>query len=374
MNEFAIKHKLKWGKEKCNIMRVGKHKGVPQSWKLGDIDIEETSEYKYLGDIITNNGKNTKNIEARKNKLQATTININTIASSEVLNRVETAVLLELHEKMSITAYLNNSETWILNKGDTSLIEKSEIHSIKDLFDLPLHTPNTAIIYTFGLLYTKIRIDQKQLIYLKRILSRNNEDWTRKTLNILKDMNIGWFQNIQTILHEYELPTDFTMITNTATNIWKHKVHTAIEKKNKERIIKECFSTIDGIPKEKTKTTSIIKKLAESQYRRNVQPEILKTTKHEAKTILMARYGMLQCGKNYKGTLSEICNLCNCTDDENHRLSHCAKWKHNNDYDEIEKTNFDLVFSSDVKILRYMVKKISKLWNTRNAHGIMNTV
>ena len=65
--------------------------------------IKETNKYKYLGDIITNDGKNTENLKARKTRLQGTTISINTIAENEVLNNMETAVLLELHEKVSVS-------------------------------------------------------------------------------------------------------------------------------------------------------------------------------------------------------------------------------------------------------------------------------
>ena len=125
---------------------------------------------------------------------------------------------------MSITGLLNNAETWNLNKGDTELLEKSEIQSIKHLFDLPLHTPNTAIIHTFGTLYTKQRIDQKQLLYLHRIMSRDTTHWTRMTLTTLKDKNIGWYANNINTLTENQLPTDFTVIKNTPFNVWKFKV------------------------------------------------------------------------------------------------------------------------------------------------------
>ena len=26
INEFALKHKIKWGADKCKVMRIGKHK------------------------------------------------------------------------------------------------------------------------------------------------------------------------------------------------------------------------------------------------------------------------------------------------------------------------------------------------------------
>ena len=372
MDQFATKHKLKWGEHKCNVMRTGKHQDKPQDWKIGDITIKETAHYKYLGDIITNDGKISKNIEARGIKLKATTISINTIAASEILNRIETSVLLELHEKISIPGYLTNSETWILNKGDTKQLEKNEIQSLKNLFDLPLHTPNAAIIYTFGTLFTKLRIDKKQLIYLNRILNRESSNWTKKTLVILEGMNIGWYKNIQNILTEYELPTDFTVVKNISHNDWKNKVQVAIEKKNKERLIEECHEMTNGINKEKTKTASIIKLLTDTRFKREAQPEILKTSKHETKTIIISRYGMLQCGKNYKGTMTDKCDKCNCIDDENHRLNYCIKWKDLNLYHETEKVDFNLVYSDKIEEIRYVIERVERIWNTRNSHGTMN--
>ena len=209
VNNFAEKHKLTWGKEKCKVMRTGKHQGGTQEWQLGEMKIEETADYKYLGDTITQDGKNTENLKSRKVKLQATTIHINTIASSEILNKIETSVLLSLHEKISIPNLLSNSESWCLNKGDQSELETIEVQALKNLFDLPTHTPTVAVLYSFGTLYTKMRVDQKQMMYLHRILNRNDNHWTKKTLTILNSMKIGWSENIRKILVSYELPTEY---------------------------------------------------------------------------------------------------------------------------------------------------------------------
>ena len=162
---------------------------------------------------------------------------------------------------MSIPGFLNNSETWNMNKGETKQIETAELQSLKNLFDLPLHTPNAAIIFTFGTLYTKLRIDQKQFIYLHRILNRENGNWTRKTLSTLEDMKIGWYKCIQENLADYQLPTDFSTIKNIAPNEWKFKVQDSIEKRNKERLNAECLETTEGVTKEKTKTVSLLKHL-----------------------------------------------------------------------------------------------------------------
>ena len=372
IHEFAVKHKLKWGSSKCKIMKVGRHKKGEDKWSLGDQVIQESSVYKYLGDEISNDGKNKKNINARKNKLTATTVTINTIATNEILNKIETSILLELHEQISIPGFLTNSESWNLNKGEKDELEKIEVEALKDLFDLPIHTPTPAIIYTFGTLFTRIRIDQKQLIYLHKVLNQDKTHWTRKTLETLENLNLGWAKSIKETLTEYKLPTSYETIRTTPSIAWKNQVKTQIEIKNTERLKNECYKNVNGDLQPKTKTKTIINHIAEHHYKRAPKTEIIKCSKQDTKTLIMARYGMLECGYNYKGTLKVTCDLCNLEDNENHRLNHCIKYRDINLYDHLEKVPFETIYSGELTILRKVLPTIQLVWNTKSANGTMN--
>ena len=65
LHELALRHRLVLGQSKYKVMCVGKHTDAPKEWDLGDIKIQEATSYKYLGDVITNDGKNSQNLEAR---------------------------------------------------------------------------------------------------------------------------------------------------------------------------------------------------------------------------------------------------------------------------------------------------------------------
>ncbi len=80
---------------------------------------------------------------------------------------------------------------------------------------------------------------------------------------------------------------------------------------------------------------------------------------------------MLECGKNYKGTMNELCDRCNILDDENHRLNYCEKYIDINFLDADKKVDFNLVYSRNIDELRIILPKINKVWNTKNAHGTM---
>ena len=333
IDDFAVRHKLEWSGAKCKVMRVGRHKDEPSEWKLGNIYIQETTQYQYLGDVVSNNGKNIENTKSRGQKVRATTATINSIASNEVINRVESIVLLELHERITIPTLLNNAESWILNKTEVDELERIEIQALKNLFKLPLKTPNPAIIFTFGTLLTKQRIDQKQLLFLHKILNRHQDHWTQKTLHTLDEMNIGWAKTIRDSLNVYNLPTDFQALKQMPRPVWARIVRTAIESRNLERLKDMCHKNVGENKEIKTKTASIVPIVTEQNYKREPQHTILKTSKHETKTIIMARYGLLECGKNFKGTLNVNCDTCNCLDDEDHRINFCIKLKEVNLYD-----------------------------------------
>ena len=373
INNFAIKHKIQWGQAKCKVMRIGKHKENNQQWRAGDMVIEETDRYKYLGDVITNDGKNKENILTRKINIQSNTAIINSIASSEALYRIETAVLLDMHEKKNIASLLNNAEAWMLNKGEEDDIEKVEIQALKSLFSLPLHTPTAAIIYTFGTLFTKQRIDQKMLIYLHKLLNKDDDRWLKQALSTLCSLNAGWYKKIISLLEEYELLTDFNEIKKLTEAGWRSQVIRKIEKANKERLIQSCYKTVDGVQTPKTKTQHMARELDRRDYIRAPDNIILKTTKSEAKTIIMARYGMLQCGKNFKGTDEIKCKSCDVIDDENHRLNYCTQWKDINLLNSDITIDFQNVFSNDIETLRMIIPYIQKVWNVKNANGTMHT-
>ena len=100
-------------------MKVGKHRNnTNDEWKIGDMTINETKSYKYLGDIITEDAKNTKNLESRRNKTISTTISIKTIASNDIFREIGTFVLIDLHETTTLSALLTNCESWTLNKKE----------------------------------------------------------------------------------------------------------------------------------------------------------------------------------------------------------------------------------------------------------------
>lgn len=81
---------------------------------------------------------------------------------------------------------------------------------------------------------------------------------------------------------------------------------------------------------------------------------------------------MLECGKNFKGTMKPVCDTCEVVDNEYHRLNDCPKWSSTNLYNETEKIDFNMVYSSEVETIRSIITNVKHVWNTKCANGTMN--
>ena len=91
---------------------------------------------------------------------------------------------------------------------------------------------------------------------------------------------------------------------------WKNIVTNAVEQKNKSRLIVDCHKRIDGTLTRKTKTAQILNKIQDASYKRQPLEAITKLSKQDTKTLMIDRYGMLDCEKNFKGRMSEVCTVC----------------------------------------------------------------
>ena len=81
---------------------------------------------------------------------------------------------------------------------------------------------------------------------------------------------------------------------------------------------------------------------------------------------------MLECGMNFKGSMSETCMQCNMIDNEDHRLNYCEKWRNNNFYDITEKVDFSLINSNNITLIRNLLNKIGQVWNETDSNGTMH--
>ena len=369
VNNFAIKHQLEWGAQKCEVMEIGAHKEKNTNWKLGKKTIKNCKSYKYLGEIIMRDGKNEENLKARINKVKSVVRAIMTCAKNDIMKRIEMSVILKLHETVTVPTMLYNSETWTLNKTEKKEIDKLEIYALKKMIGLPKTTPTGGLIFATGTMFASVRMEMKQIIYLQRLLSKPDNQWPKQMLILLNEHKVGWAKQIAQTLEEWGLETDWEKISKTPSVQWKTEVKVAAEKRNRERLMEELIDKSRGQLREKTKTRSLIKLISEDSYTRQPSKSMDKNVLI-ARAIIMGRYGMLQCAANFEHSYGgKNCGHCGVTDNEDHRINHCEKYETLNLYGSYEKVPFELIYSDD-ECMR-VVERILMMWDLVNGKNTM---
>ena len=87
------------------------------------------------------------------------------------MKKIGMSVILKLHEAETLPSFLYNAETWTLTKTEKKTLDRAETYAWKRMIGLPQTTPTAGIFPTVGSLFASIRVEQKQLIYLHKILA-----------------------------------------------------------------------------------------------------------------------------------------------------------------------------------------------------------
>ena len=140
---------------------------------------------------------------------------------------------------------------------------------------------------------------------------------------------------------------------------------------NKQKLTQCCKEKTGNTEKVKTKTKYILDHINKDSYTCKLLPEIILSNRLQAKTIIIARSGMLECGKNFKATIPETCTRYLQVDNENHRMNECLNWKHLNYIDNNIKVDFQDVYSNDPQRLSVVVDRIRGVWELSLGKGTM---
>ena len=194
---------LKLNQIKCHNIHVGNKEENCVTLKAHEEILLNVDSDKYVGDIISKDGKNIKNIKSRIGKGIGTISNIMNILKEVSLGQYFFEVSLLLRESIFLSAILLNSETWVnLTKTDTEELEMLDETLLRRLLEAPAKTPIPGLYLELGIYPLRFSIINRRLMFLHHILncdekrlvsqvfwaqeeSPSNNDWV---LQVKKDM------------------------------------------------------------------------------------------------------------------------------------------------------------------------------------------
>ena len=135
--------------------------------------MEEVEFDDYLGDIISNDGKNKKNLEKRLARGMGQISQIMNLLDVVSFGQHYIEIALLLRQTLFISSMMNNIEVWhAIKSTEVEALEKLDRMLLKRILKAPLTTPKESFYLELGIMPVGIILKTRRILYLHYLLNR----------------------------------------------------------------------------------------------------------------------------------------------------------------------------------------------------------
>ena len=307
------------GKSKCHKLHIGKNHKMCSVLKVHGTEMESVQFDTYLGDIISTDGRNTRNVQSRIAKGIGKTTQIMNLLSSICLGEYYIESALLLRESMFLNGILTNAEIWYsFNKEEIKEFEDLDLTLLRKIMHVPFSTPSEAFFLELGIFPIGVIVKARRANYLHYILKREENEmlYTFFITQWYNETNGDWTQQIKTDLADLEIPCDFEFIKSKSTLAF----NSLVKRQAKEYALKLL-----------TKKQMKHSKMDDLYY---TDLEIQNYFKipgiqtRQALNLFKWRVRMAPLGENFRGNeCNKICPLCSSHLDNQNSVFQCEEIK-----------------------------------------------
>ena len=257
-----------------------------------------------------------------------------------------------LHEAIFLNGTLLNMETWP-NFGKQKICEFERIEQglFRKILSAHSKTPIESKYLEMGVVPFRFHLMAKRIMYYHTIMSRADDEITKRILLHQKETNIkGDFY--------YQVNTDMDKIAITEEDILT-KSEVTIKDQVKENVKQAAFKYLIDIAKTHSKTRhNIYQNLNGMEYFRDPR-----FSTEYTKLLFKFRTRMFSVRNNFRNNYaSTLCPLCAAEEDSQEHLLTCSVIK--SYYTTTMK--YDEIFSDDINVLLDTASELTKIVNIRS--------
>ena len=131
---------------KCVKMHVGKNSGECPTLKVHKQDMADVTEIKYLGEVVTADGRNTRNIQEKTQKGTVLIFQIQKTIKSIGFGTYTPEIALLLRNSILVNGMLTNAEVFYnFTLKETEEFEKVDRLFFQKVLSVPVSTPKIAV-------------------------------------------------------------------------------------------------------------------------------------------------------------------------------------------------------------------------------------
>ena len=347
LNSKTSMKKMQFGASKCRKMHIGKikedfkcHPIFVDNWKekdvrnetgkeviedifVGKVMMEEAEDEKYLGDIISRDGKNIKNIKARVNKGKGIVKKILDILETIPFGKLYFTVAIILRNSLLVSSVLCNSEAWFnITKTELDLIETVDLMLLRSLLRAPKSVPKEILFLELGVLPLRDLIMQRRLNFLYYILTQRTNSiifQIFETQNKYRSKT-DWVTTVEDDLKYLGLNLTFENIQKLSKTKWKNMV--------RNMILQKTFTKLENTKQTHSKVKSL--KHIRIEMQDYLMPnDVHDMNKEDAQMIFQIRSKVMDLKMNMKGNFEKFeCSVCLLEEETQEHVYQCKQiWK-----------------------------------------------
>jgi hypothetical protein len=328
----------------------------------GEHIMEEKEEERYLGDVISTDGKNVKNIKARIAKGKGIVNKIITMLDGIPFGKHYFEVGMILRDSLLVSSMLFNCEAWYnLTSSELDLLETIDLLFLRQLLQAPKGTPKEMLFLELGCLPFREIVRERRLGFLHYILNENSKsmvyrffqsqmknrtkrDWVSTVLNDLKtldmeDISMEAIQNMKKV---------------SFMNMIKQRINS---------------KTFENLQKQKM-SHSKVKYVEHSciKIQKYLQPNRTKITLEEAQLIFKLRCRVTEVKVNLKGKYDSLeCGACGFEEENQQHILNCKELNRNKNAQEFKYENLlNGTVIEKLKIAQIFKANFESLENIKN--------
>ena len=359
--------KLQFGAAKCKKMHIGKkyeefkcHDIFVDKWEekeekncagrdiiediyIGKVQMEETEEEKYLGDIIAKDGKNLKNIQSRINKGKGIVKRIIDILDGIPFGKLYFEVAIILRNSLLVSSMLCNSETWFnITKAELELLETVDLMLLRTLLGAPKTVPKEMLYLELGILPMREMIKQRRLNFLHYILRQEKNSILYKVFEAQnkKRNKKDWVTTVTQDLKELKLDVTFATIQQIGKEKWRNIIRNSI--------VFTAFRNLETIKLTHSKVKNI--KHIKLEMQDYLMPnDVENMNKEEAQMIFKIRCRSLNVKMNMKNQYDSFeCLVCLSENETQDHIYECKEILKLKNFKHSEIPKYQEIFNGNV--------------------------
>ena len=133
--------------------------------------------FRYLGDTFNSKDDNVALCKHRVDKSVGSTIEIIYLCKETSFGKHQIYSMITMYQSVFLPRLIYNCESWSnLTQKYISNLQDAQLKFLRRVMEVPKSTPTSALFLELGILPIQYEIQKRQLVFLKRILDRENYD------------------------------------------------------------------------------------------------------------------------------------------------------------------------------------------------------